>query len=1336
MEDILKAYLRKLTNITVKNRSIYLPKLSKYRDIDLYDLDFNFQKSSFEILEKLITSQASIKVSEEIDSRDANSNLLSRRLRKIQKEERFIFEESGAKDLYLGYPFVEGKLLDNSSIRCPLLFFPVKIEYRNASWYLKRRDDVNVTFNKSFLLAYSFFNQVPVSEELLESSFEDFSSDFREYRTELYEFLKKTGLELNFNQDLFKDALQSFTQYNKKVDFEHSHDVGQLKLYPQAVVGIFPQSGSYLVPDYQLMEANLPAKNLEDFFMSKVSNIHLLDTTQIEGSNYIQAVKEEKTFTPFDVDIFQENALKAVKKGLSIVVQGPPGTGKSQLISNLIGDFVAEGKKVLMVCQKRAALDVVYSRLKSINADPFAVVVHDFKADRKDIYNKLASQIDAIDDYSKINNGLDSIFLEREFVDLSRKIESLSAELEEYRRCLFDQSEYGGSIKELYLEADLKAKSINLKQEFRNFTRDRIEPFKGIIKQILSYSLILEDKFFLWKERTSFSNYTFEDKKELEKSIHSIPEEIRVLEESSRSILHQKISIELLLRINEFANKVEELLSIIDNGNIYAFFKRFNDASYDFERVEDYETGVLNCFSGQGVENSLNKKNLGSVNNAIDEYLTSRNGILANIKYFLFSKTKDQLKNTASENSLKVDRKDVKILQKKLENRLNLEHLFSEIQDIEWLPEIKGDSLYEETWVKWFSELKIAFNAVSRWSELKEIQTLLDLPSLDFDLFNQKLTKLVKISSEAKNKVLIWRNSFTTSQILILQSRDEKLLSLMLEQLDQQFENMIEYDRLKDSLSKIELDVIAKVVSEGGESTEVIKLFENSIKLAWIDLIETKYPILRMVSTNKLQHMENELQDAISKKKQISAEIFLMRARENTYYELEYNRLNNLVTYRDLKHQVTKKKKIWPLRKTMSSYFDEVFKLIPCWMVSPESASAIFPMKEIFDLVIFDEASQCYAEKGIPAIYRGKQIVIAGDSKQLQPNDLYSVRFEEEIEEEPDLEIDSLLDLSSKYLFDLQLREHYRSNNIDLIAFSNQVFYESNLRVLPDFNTVAKGSGSIDYVKVEGVWEKNTNLIEAKKVTEIVIDHLKSNDKKDIGVITFNYMQQNLIQELLEKAAIEENILLPDFLFVKNIENVQGDERDIIIFSIGYAPTLSGKFNVNFGSLNAEGGENRLNVAITRAKSKIYIITSILPHHLDVENTKNKGPKIFKKYLEYAWKVSEGEFEVGELPQSINHKNWYLNSSIVEELNKIDPDLEVKQNTPFGDLSFYEEGTMKRILLTDDDKYYSSLSTKDIHAYYPEYLRAKNWKFKRVYARQYWRNIDKTMSDIRAYINN
>ena len=383
-----------------------------------------------------------------------------------------------------------------------------------------------------------------------------------------------------------------------------------------------------------------------------------------------------------------------------------------------------------------------------------------------------------------------------------------------------------------------------------------------------------------------------------------------------------------------------------------------------------------------------------------------------------------------------------------------------------------------------------------------------------------------------------------------------------------------------------ERSVISKVYElvDEEENLDPSEVFENSLKLAWIEHIEAKYPILRIVSSLKLQQTEQEIQDNVSKKFEVSREILLLKLRENMYQDVKYNRLNNMISYRDLKHQVSKKRRIWPIRKLLSQFHDELFALIPCWLASPESVSAITPMAELFDLVIFDEASQCFAEKGIPAIYRAKQVVVTGDSQQLTPNDLYQVRWQEEDASEIELEIDSLLDLASNHLHQVQLQGHYRSKSLDLMAFSNQHFYQGKLRMLPEYQVLNQGIPAINYIKIDGQWDRSINQNEAMEVVMLVEKIIKETPEKTIGVVTFNIQQQQYITECLEDRFAQAGQISPPTLIVKNIENVQGDEKDVVIFSVGYAPDKDGKMSMKFGSLNTVGGENRLNVAITRAR--------------------------------------------------------------------------------------------------------------------------------------------------------
>ncbi len=221
--------------------------------------------------------------------------------------------------------------------------------------------------------------------------------------------------------------------------------MGELKLYPEAVLGIFPQAGSYLVPDYLKLIESERVPDLESFFLRRSSSeqqalneLEAIDksfaqATDLQRIRRAYRVKEEQIFTPYRLDAYQEKALRQIKQGDSLVVQGPPGTGKSQLIVNLIADYAAQGKRVLLVCQKRAALDVVYDRLRDRDLHPFVALVHDFKNDRKAVYEQMSKQVDAIYEYQLKNNSLDSIFMERNFLQYSRRIEQICEELDDFK---------------------------------------------------------------------------------------------------------------------------------------------------------------------------------------------------------------------------------------------------------------------------------------------------------------------------------------------------------------------------------------------------------------------------------------------------------------------------------------------------------------------------------------------------------------------------------------------------------------------------------------------------------------------------------------------------------------------------------------------------------------------------------------------------------------------------------------------------------------------------------------------------------------------------------------
>ncbi len=351
---------------------------------------------------------------------------------------------------------------------------------------------------------------------------------------------------------------------------------------------------------------------------------------------------------------------------------------------------------------------------------------------------------------------------------------------------------------------------------------------------------------------------------------------------------------------------------------------------------------------------------------------------------------------------------------------------------------------------------------------------------------------------------------------------------------------------------------------------------------------------------------------------------------------------NSITSSRDeigiLKRELAKQRRIMPLRKLFMSIPNLISTLRPCFMMSPLSVSVFLEARSYeFDLVVFDEASQVHTEDAIGAIMRGKQVIIVGDTKQLPPTNFFATSLNDEdfdvdiIEEEKDEEAgayESILEEAVTVLPERSLRWHYRSRDEHLIAFSNIKIYNGSLVTFPSAIEKAPDIG-VEYIHVtNGVYDrsgKRNNMIEAKRVAELVFEHFKKHPERSLGVVTFSEAQQNAVDAAIRQMRLSNGSMERFFtedkeepFFIKNLENVQGDERDTIIFSIGYAKDSRGIMYMNFGPLSRDGGYRRLNVAITRAKYNVKLVGSIVATDIDLDKTSAEGVKLLRSYIEYA----------------------------------------------------------------------------------------------------------------------
>ena len=451
-----------------------------------------------------------------------------------------------------------------------------------------------------------------------------------------------------------------------------------------------------------------------------------------------------------------------------------------------------------------------------------------------------------------------------------------------------------------------------------------------------------------------------------------------------------------------------------------------------------------------------------------------------------------------------------------------------------------------------------------------------------------------------------------------------------------------------------------------------------------------------------------------------------------------------------LRHEMVKKSKHLPLRTLMSSIPTALTKLTPCLLMSPLSiAQYLSADANAFDVVVFDEASQIPVWDAVGAIARGKQVVMVGDPKQLPPTSFFD-RAESANDEEDDGDLESILDeCMGANLPTMNLSWHYRSRHESLIAFSNHRYYGGSLVTFPSPVTV---DTAVSFHHVDGVYEKGgarNNKPEAKAVVADIVAKLKEpgfrESKLTIGVVTFNSEQQSLIEDLLDEERRKDPSIEPHFaeielepLFVKNLESVQGDERDIMYFSITYGPDLTGAVSMNFGPMNREGGERRLNVAITRARQELRVFSSLKAEKMDLARTQARGVRDLKHFLEFAergtkalaeaTKGSLGSFESPfeeAVATALSNKGWEIHTQIGASSFRVDlavvhPDA---------------KGTYLTGVECDGATYHRSATARDRDMLREQVLRGLGWEILRIWSTDWWVDRTGTIERINASLN-
>jgi very-short-patch-repair endonuclease len=450
-----------------------------------------------------------------------------------------------------------------------------------------------------------------------------------------------------------------------------------------------------------------------------------------------------------------------------------------------------------------------------------------------------------------------------------------------------------------------------------------------------------------------------------------------------------------------------------------------------------------------------------------------------------------------------------------------------------------------------------------------------------------------------------------------------------------------------------------------------------------------------------------------------------------------------------VRREAEKQRKHKPLRELFDEAGSFITQLTPCFMMSPLSVAQYLKADSIqFDTVVFDEASQIMPQDAVSSLIRADQAVIAGDTKQLPPTSF----FQSDVETTEDVreDLDSILEETASVLPEKNLRWHYRSRTEELIQFSNYHYYNNSLRTFPENDPDVETGVSFEYVE-DGVYdrgESRQNEVEAQRVIDLIEEHAEERSDKSLGVVAFSSAQEQAIRDALAERREESPVLdafvsqddVLDEFFIKNLEMVQGDERDRMIFSVGYGPAQDGTISTNFGPINKSGGERRLNVAVTRAKEHITVVCSMLPGDIDLSGSNSTGAKHFKNYLEYARKGEQALVRDDEVTDTLDFDSRF-EEAVYEALESEGYDIvsQVQSSSYSIDLAIKHPEQPGKFILgieCDGAAYHSSKTARDRDRTRQMVLEDLGWTIHRIWSPDWASNQKREIRKINEKVEN
>lgn len=1230
----------------------------------------------------------------------------------IHKNAKQAIEENGSSTLYLAVGLL--KWFDRKTPEqprySPILLLPVEISRRsvNSKFTLKSREEetmINITLveflRQEYELNLSALEQLPTDEK---------------------------GVDVAKVMGILRRAVMQL----KGWDVEE-----------QLVLGNFSFSKLILWKDIVVHQKELLKS---DMVRSLVEGKLVFNESHAPHfENDFDNVDSQRIVLPIPTDVSQMEAVLAAQQGRSFVLHGPPGTGKSQTITNIIADALYHGKRVLFVAAKKAALDVVHRRLEQIGLAPFTMELHSNKSKKSDVLQQMSKSIET----AKLARTAD-------FQQEAQRLDITKQAISNYVKVLHHKQQVGWSLyesitalenykdkdfpKNFIPEAALQPLNAALWQQWT----DWLPQFQSIIKLLIHPN----ENSLTALNLTQYSPSVSDDISiQTQKLLIQLPE-VQSNSQSLAKAIHFPFSIQSKTEWEQFVQVISalqnlpdiplELIHYLSDNENYNVYEEWSKAYSQYQTVlsnifKNYNRNILSVnisateiewkqaqqswFFQKWLKKRKIKKQLAVFRNSPLndeselEQLFSYNNKLEEVQSLL-----KQNHFGVVERSLKNLFKDEQTDLSDIDNKAALvQHISSLVSKWERLGLSKWVQLWQEKNLQYSDEIKQNnFAAISEFMQLLTLfkekkQNYETLTGINFqqreNWLNETVTQLQNIQTHLP-QLRNWMN------YVQLRNQGE---GLSLQWLIRDYENnLCNTENITDYFNYTVHASIAKSIISQHESLSLfnVGLFESKIEQYKKIAKDFQNLTIQELRVKLAAQLPNTAVEAIQ-----SSEIgILQRAIKNRGRGLSIRKL-----------------------------FDQIPALLPriapCMLMSPISVAQYFDVNtKHFDILIFDEASQLPTCEAVSALARAKQSIIVGDPKQMPPTSFFStVKLDEENMEVEDLEsiLDDCLSLSvpSKYLL-----RHYRSKHESLIAFSNVSYYENKLLTFPSFDDLNR---KVKHHLVKGFYDKGktrTNKFEADEIVQFIKSHYSDSQKRklSLGVVTFSQTQQNLIEDKLQKLFMSDP-KLEEFanesnepLFVKNLENVQGDERDIILFSVCYAPDEEGKMSMNFGPLNRDGGWRRLNVAVTRARYEMHIFVTLQTDQIDLSRTSAEGVAGLKAFLQYAEK---GHLSVR--PEDVKEalSKQHLSASISKKLNE--RGLEVKCNIGTSgfkvDIGIIHPNKPQQYIMgivVDGHYYYNALTTNDREMVMPSVLKSLGWNIHRIWTMDWLENSDKIIEKI------